>query len=263
MEVPASSQAGVAQSFEHAAATQSALRAIYFDTEQQDLRRNGMSLRLRLEGEAWIQTVKAETGSPLARLEHNVERELAADPLPAINLARHKTGEVGKQLARALAGRGGWRARLLPMFEVQVQRRTLLVTTPEAAVELVFDQGRIEAGSAVQPVSELELELKSGDPGQVLKLARQWCATHGLWLNTVSKASRGWRLVDGGGFGPAVFAHPPQYKAKTAGGAVVARVLDSCLDHVLGNAAAVAAGSRSDDHIHQLRVGLRRLRTAV
>src|SRR4029453_18602969 len=37
----------------------------------------------------------------------------------------------------------------------------------------------------------------------------------------------------------------------------------NCLEQVLPNAAAIAAGSDEEEHIHQMRVGLRRLRTAI
>jgi CHAD domain-containing protein len=40
-------------------------------------------------------------------------------------------------------------------------------------------------------------------------------------------------------------------------------VVRACLAQVLPNASAVAAGLHGDEHVHQLRVGLRRLRTAL
>jgi CHAD domain-containing protein len=42
-----------------------------------------------------------------------------------------------------------------------------------------------------------------------------------------------------------------------------AAVLDSCLDQVMGNVSELAAGSQGDEHVHQARVGIRRLRTAL
>jgi CHAD domain-containing protein len=48
------------------------------------------------------------------------------------------------------------------------------------------------------------------------------------------------------------------------GGAEIAiAVIRACLDQVLGNASEVGAGSSDAEHIHQLRVGIRRLRTAL
>jgi triphosphatase len=40
-------------------------------------------------------------------------------------------------------------------------------------------------------------------------------------------------------------------------------VVNSCLAQILPNASEVAAGSEAPEHVHQLRVGLRRLRTAL
>lgn len=263
LQVPESGRAELETAFEQAGGVTAPLTAIYFDTEEHDLRRSGVALRLRQEGETWVQTAKAGTASLLARLEHNVQREPAAEALPYIDMARHKGTAVGKHLERALAERGGWNAHLKPMFKVQVQRSAFVVTSSEGSVELAFDRGHIQADSQTQPICELELELKSGEPAEVLRLARHWCTTHGLWLNTISKAERGWRLVDAVPFGPPVLARQPNYKNSTASAKVASRVLTACLDHVLGNAAEIAAGSMNDDHIHQLRVGLRRLRTAI
>ena len=52
---------------------------------------------------------------------------------------------------------------------------------------------------------------------------------------------------------PARCRRPPTRRCK---------VLASCLEQVLGNASEIAAGSSGDEHVHQLRVGIRRWRTA-
>jgi CHAD domain-containing protein len=40
-------------------------------------------------------------------------------------------------------------------------------------------------------------------------------------------------------------------------------VLRSCADHIIVNASQIASGEHLDEHVHQLRVGLRRLRSAL
>ncbi|MFL6629127.1 MAG: CHAD domain-containing protein, partial [Vitreoscilla sp.] len=47
------------------------------------------------------------------------------------------------------------------------------------------------------------------------------------------------------------------------GDALLRRMVGACLDQVEPNAAAIARGSRDPGHVHQLRVGLRRLRSAA
>ena len=64
-----------------------------------------------------------------------------------------------------------------------------------------------------------------------------------------------------------VKAKPPPLSGKQAramdGGTLLRRMVGACLAQVEPNAAAIARGSRDPEHVHQLRVGLRRLRSAA
>jgi triphosphatase len=112
-------------------------------------------------------------------------------------------------------------------------------------------------------VRELEVELKDGLPQDAVRFARHWAARHGLWLSTVSKAERGQLVAQGRIAGEAVKSEPVDCKRKASAGELVQAVLASCLHQVTANASAIAAGSNDDEHVHQLRVGIRRLRTAL
>jgi CHAD domain-containing protein len=79
----------------------------------------------------------------------------------------------------------------------------------------------------------------------------------------VSKSAKGQRLALGRAFGTATGASPLHYSCQVTSHAMAAAVVSSCLDQVLPNASDVAAGSTDGDAIHQLRVGIRRLRTAL
>jgi CHAD domain-containing protein len=114
------------------------------------------------------------------------------------------------------------------------------------------------------PLCELELEHLEGPTQALFALARAWCA-HGGWsLDTRSKALRGSLLADGRGRGPALRAADPHFGGTLHDGPALLRaVLRAVLGQVLGNASELAAGSADADHVHQLRIGLRRLRTAL
>lgn len=60
-----------------------------------------------------------------------------------------------------------------------------------------------------------------------------------------------------------ITAGPLCYPPGVTMGGLTAAVLASCLAQVTGNAREVAAGGTDDEHVHQLRIGLRRLRTAL
>ncbi len=245
------------------------LQARYFDTADQRLAANGMVLRLRKEGPRWVQTVKASGDNALHRLEHNVDLGTAGKA-PQIDPQRHHGTPVGERLASLLAEGGD--AALVERQSTDIVRLTRDVRVPGpggAVVEMALDVGKVvaHAGTPEQrqsPVCELELELKSGDVRGLVSLARRWSQQHGLWFGTVSKAERGARLLAAQDSVEAVKAEPPRFAAQHPDGrAIQQAVVASCLAQMLPNASEIAAGSTDEEQIHQLRIGIRRLRTAL
>lgn len=244
-----------------------ALHAIYFDSPDETLSKARLSLRLRREGDRWFQTLKAPGSSPLGRHEDEVEVQVLPDgPAPELDLERHVFGQGRKALRAALGMQAddGWPTLQL-RFEVRVQRRTKTIQHGDSSIEVALDDGQVLAAGRSRPIRELEMELVEGNATDLLDAARQWRARHGLWLNTVSKAERGALLVHGELHGPAKGAAPPTLagKGKPRHGEFTAAVLDTCLGQIVGNASEIVLGSQGDDHVHQLRVGIRRLRTAL
>jgi len=241
------------------------LRARYFDTKDDALARAGVVLRLRKEGRAWVQTAKGAGDGPLARLEHNVPiGTLPAATLPDVSLRRHAGTPVGEKIRQALDLASLDEApALLPRFETDVQRLARKVEHGGSLVEVALDRGKVLAGGAETALCEIEFELIEGDPADAVRLASQWGAAHGLWLSTTAKSSKGRRLAAGQAFGPPVGAAQPRLRRHASGGEIATAVMQGCLEQVLGNASEIGAGSLEAEHVHQLRVGIRRLRTAL
>jgi len=265
--IPAERLQAVQAAMRRGAVVRTRLQARYFDTAGQALAAQGIVLRLRKEGRRWVQTAKATGDNALHRLEHNVDLGAAAAGIatPAIDPERHQGTPVGDRLAKVLAASGE------PLAERQstdIVRLTREVRTGGAVVELALDVGKVIAHAGTpaareSPVCELELELKRGDVQGLVALARRWSQQHGLWFSTVSKAERGARLLAGVGAVPAVKAEPPRFAEAADGRAIQQAVVASCLAQMLPNASELAAGGTDEEQIHQLRIGIRRLRTAL
>ncbi len=246
------------------------LQAIYFDTPDRRLAAAGLALRLRKEGRRWVQTLKAAGPNAMQRLEHNVPLTGAmgvpASAVPGADPLRHAGTAAGNLLAAALTARDGDESapRLVALYRTDIWRRIRTLRATGGTVELAFDSGEIVAGERRWPVCELEIELLRGRPGAVIDVARRWVRRHELWLDVRSKAERGDRLEREAQLGPVIKAGgevrlEPEQSAHAALRAVVAH----CLQQILPNASEVADGRCSDEHVHQLRVGLRRLRSAL
>jgi inorganic triphosphatase YgiF len=229
------------------------LASVYYDTARQDLRRAGIALRLRRDGGRWLQTLKAESAqhaglAARAEWELPVRRKtLEPDAFPREEI-RSATGIDLPRLAR----------RLRPVFETRFTRRSGLVQVDgKASAEFAIDRGRILAGSRREAISEVELELISGDTGALLRFAEALA----LPLAYESKAERGYRLATG--LAPAARRwRMPALEAADGPGKGFAAVFAAALTQAGTNAAGVL-GSRDPEYLHQLRVGLRRLRSAL
>jgi triphosphatase len=237
------------------------LLARYFDTPGGLLGSHAVSLRLRHEGRRWVQTLKAAGRNAVHRLEHEVVLRVPAGTEPALDLSRHDGTPAGDQLRALLTDVP--ESTLAERFATDITRLAAQLRTPAGTVEAAFDLGAVRAGERAAPVCELELELVEGDAATVFEMATLWRAHGGLWLDTRSKARRGADQAEGRDFGPPGKARPPLLTPDMSGDAVVRAAVNAALDQVLENASEVGAGSPDEEHVHQLRVGLRRLRTAL
>jgi triphosphatase len=230
------------------------LAAAYLDTPGEHLARARCALRLRREGDAWVQTLKAEGAGTLQRLEHNVP--LAGAGRPVVDIARHDGTPAGARL-RALLAAAGPGQPLTERYATRVQRTHRLLRSGGALVELALDEGEVRSGARSLALCEIEFELVDGPPAALLALAGRWAGRHGLLLDTRSKSELGHTLAAGLPGSPPT---PARALRRTAGHADPGALLAQALRPVLANASQLAAGPSQAGHLRQLRAGLRRLR---
>jgi triphosphatase len=129
----------------------------------------------------------------------------------------------------------------------------------DARIDVALDRGDIVAGDRRTPLSEIELELVEGTPAALFSFARKIDAVAPVRLGVLSKAERGYRLL-----GPATRAVKAEPVALTPEMGVpgVFRILaDACLRQFRLN--EILLGSGGVEAVHQARVALRRLRSAL
>ena len=264
-EIPPTHLKSVAVAVLEGKATRQRLQASYFDTPDGVLAAHSMVVRLRKEGRRWVQTAKGSTADVLERLEHNVTvAPQSAGVVPVLDLSRHRGTPVGKAIGKALGLKGNETAPSLELlYATDVQRISRQVGYGSSIVEIALDQGRVFANGRSQSICELEVELKQGVPVDAVDLARQWSAAHGLWISTIAKSMKGQRLRQAVPFGEATSAVAPKYAPQATTHDMLSALVQTCLGQILPNASELASGSQHPDHVHQLRVGIRRLRTVL
>ena len=260
--IPAARLAAVRRAVATRSAVLEPLAAVYFDTPGEHLARARVALRLRREASGWVQTLKAEGASPMQRLEHNVA--VPGTSRPALDVFKHDGSPAGKVLRAVLVD-----AQDLPLVEryaTEVQRTRRVLRHGAARIELALDEGQISAGGRTLPVCELELELLSGSSQALLDVAARWADRFGLVLDVRSKSERGHLLAQGLTVSPPAHARPLKLPRLASTAQALAAMRANPLAQVLANASQLAdpdSGPVEPEHLHQLRVGLRRLRSVM
>jgi len=242
-----------------ASAKTQSLESVYYDTEDFALRRRGVTLRVRKQGKKYVQTLKIaneHAGSVFSRGEWDCGVPGALPDLSAIN-----DEEALRHLGIVSAD------QLKPVFASHIKRNIRLLngSTGQAAdtlIEVAVDEGEIRSADGVGlPVAELELELKSGAPQALFDLALKLAEVAPLRVETRTKAERGYALVAGEAESVAKAQKldlKPEHTAEQA----LASIMRNCLSHTVLNEAAALKGE-DPEGIHQMRVALRRLRSAL
>lgn len=229
--------------------TRQRLTSIYFDTPDFALRDQGVSLRVRKTDKAHLQTIKSSGNDIIQRNEW--ENEINGDR-PQLSLA--------KDTALAPLLKGKIKKELGPVFETSVERIVVPLRVGASEIELAFDRGRIGTPDRQESISEIEIELKSGHLKDVAQIARRLAHQFALTYEPRSKAERGYALAERTRQ-CAVSARPVQIAPAMTTADAFAMIGFECLRHLASNEPAI---HHSDpEGIHQMRVGLRRLRAAL
>ena len=260
--VPPAARAGIAAELARGSAARARIQltALYLDTPDRRLAQAGMAWRLRREGRRWIQTLKAASTNALERFEHEAIR-----PGATADAAEHAGTRPGDQLIALLRRAHADGVEPVERFRTEVRRKARRIRTRGAVVEVAFDEGRVVSAGVSQRIREIEFELVSGSPMAMLCLAERWRKRFALVYDPRSKAERGDRLADGALFPPLRKAGRLTYADDAAATEAFGVVLDECLAQITRNAIGLIEGDPAQrvEHVHQLRVGIRRLRTAL
>ncbi|MBN8462270.1 MAG: CHAD domain-containing protein [Dechloromonas sp.] len=225
----------------------------YYDTPALDLNARRIGLRFRKKGRQWLLTVKS-AATVSGGLALRDEWEARAKP------GQFDFSHVDAPKFRAILDEA--LPRLQAIFTTDFRRLAWQVPFGRSRIELVLDRGKIESDGRTTAICEIELELISGDVGDVFAVARQLQETLDLRPAVASKAERGYALFNN--------AQEKPFRAKAA-------VLDAgmspveafraialgCLEQFQRNENGLVSASEDPEYVHQARIALRRLRSAI
>lgn len=230
------------------------MTSIYLDTPDCALAKREMALRLRREGSRWRQTLKAGA-SGTGGLHARSEWEFAATG-SRIDLSLFAETPLAKlPQARKLHD------RLQPAFRVDFIRTAWRIRHASGMLEVAYDAGSVSSDARNEPISELEIECVEGSADAAFELAARLLDEIRLRPSAVSKAQRGYRLFKRQALAPAKAIRVRLVAGMTSLAAARALVAAS-LSQLQANEEGLL-GSDDPEFVHQARVALRRMRSAL
>ena len=233
------------------------LISTYYDTPDRRLARAGVALRVRRDGKRYVQTVKgpardASGGGLAARSEF--EWPVRANRIDLAPLA--------KTPWRRLFAKARRKSGFMPVFTTDIRRTTIPVAFADSTLALAcIDAGEIRTGKRRAPLCELEIELEAGAAARLFELAQALAADVPLTIELRSKAERGHALAHPSRRAPARAADV-ELPRRAPAGAALAAIVRNCVRQIEGNAEGLIAGI-DPEWVHQMRIGARRLRSAL
>jgi len=245
------------------------LISTYFDSLDETLLRRGVALRVRRCGRRRVQTLKADqrdTAGLFRRLEWESPVSGNVPDLAAIRTAG--LGDLVEGLAHPDGDSGGnpdsapGSAVLRPICGTDIHRTEMTLAGDGWVVALALDEGTVSAGGRKEKISEIELELVEGTPAAVYALAARLAAVVPLRLGRISKAERALALARGAPQPRPVRAEAPALSGDMPVGAAFQAIGRACLTQMAANEPALL-DIRDPEAVHQMRVSVRRLRSAM
>ncbi len=170
------------------------MKSAYFDTEDMILSKNDIAFRVRKEGNRFIASLKwggKSEGALFHRGELNVPVDDEACFLrPSKEL--FKESDIGQHVIELVGDQ-----MLTCIIEMDFIRRRFRVDHMDNIMEISIDQGEIVTDSGKEAISEIEIELFSGDENVLKEVGDELAEKYNLKAGLSSKFARGLALMRG------------------------------------------------------------------
>jgi len=230
------------------------LEGSYFDTENRDLQKVGFGYQISRENHQWM--AKVTFCNPSERLNYSQKQQewkiKIEEPIPDINYFSEIL--IGASLKNA-----AFNKELKPLFKTSFERKKMnLLFENDSWIEITGDIGKITVNDLEEPLSELNLKLKTGCMSDLLKLGSNLIERYALFINNKSQYHQGLVLA---GFSD---GKEKKIKLKLTSnekitGAIVKIVINNIYE-IINAQENLLAQMEEPENVHQLRVKLRQLR---
>lgn len=230
------------------------LTSIYFDSPDLKLMDTGVTLRVSHISGGWVQTIQL-SGISCIGLHQRLEwhSPIASD--------HPDFTKIVEPILVKIFPDNKSRSSIIPIFKTEIHRTSWqLAFNNGDQVEVSFDLGRLIVNDKEEVISEIKLKLKSGNVGRLFDLALELQDAIPLNVENLSNAQRGYAYYRESP--PQVIkAQLPTLTKKMNANIAFKEIVWECINQLQLNQNVVLHTSDIEG-VHQMRIALRRLRSA-
>lgn len=249
-------QPALIQSMQHENVEHTHIHSDYFDNDNYDLSQQDVSLKQQCIHHMWMQTLYLPTAHQL--LCTQFQTPLDSTQPKKIDVKQYqshkKINPIAKNQLKELL------RALKIQFEADYTRYSSMFKINKTKIRVLVDVGFFKIDEQHHEFTEIQFKLRQGHVKDFILFILPRIQRYDLWLDGRNKAQICYSLAQ---------HHRVQVQTqfrlhKESNTAhAVQDMLNNTLEHLLPNSAAIASGAFNDEHVHQARVAIRRIRSVL
>lgn len=228
----------------------------YFDNDYFELSSQNVALKQQFKNQRWSQTLYLPTAYQLASTKF--QTNLGTTQPPKVNIQQYqqhkKINPIAKERLKECL-------RVLKIqFEAKFERFSSTFQINETQIAVHLDVGFFNIQTQHHDFTEIQFKLIQGDFKTFIDFILPRLQRYSLWFDCRNKAQICYALAQNQ---RVQVQTKLQLKTKNKTEHAIQHMLDNTLQHLLPNSSAIASGHFNDEHVHQARVAIRRIRSIL
>lgn len=257
-QIPENKRESILKALQRKSVQHTQIQNLYFDNKKFDLFQHAVLLKQRLENDQWLQILKTVSHHSTAQFE--IKELLSSNENKILVEHDLKNKRIPKDIQKLIANIAD---QLQIQFTTQSERSSTLFNFQNSQIIVELDRGLMQVNQDQFEIYELRFKLKQGTIQDLISFILPRVKRYALWLDTRSHIQQGFQYAQNLQETPAQLQIPLHLNKNDSTEQALKKVIHHCLQHLLPNSTAIASQQFNSEHVHQARVAIRRLRSAL
>lgn len=257
-QIPPDKRESILKALQRKSVQHTHTQSLYFDNKQFKLFQHSILLKQHLENGQWLQILKFAFNQHTELFEI---KELLPSNENQIQVEYYqKNKHIPKEVRKLISD---FTDPLRLQFSTDFERSSTLFNFQNSQIIVELDRGLMQVNQDQFEIYELRFKLKQGTIQDLISFILPRVKRYSLWLDIRSHVQQGFQYAQDQHEIPVQLQMPLHLNKNDSTEQALKKVIHHCLQHLLPNSTAIASQQFNSEHVHQARVAIRRLRSAL